>query len=156
VRNNKGYSIVLVLLILGVISLLGSALMVMTRTDMNFTGAVKNYDKLFNLADGACGIAYNDIRLSDREPANYRGTGPSRLGPLYNALPEQPIGNYSVYEVLQGFDDSARHQSGFEAGSGSGSEGYHMLFWTGEGQATRYLGLGTLMVESALLKHKRD
>jgi hypothetical protein len=154
-RNNKGYSIVLVLLILGVLSLLGSALMIMTRTDLNFTGAVKNYDKLFNLADGACGIAYNDIRLSDREPRNYRGTGSIRIGPFYQ-LSEQPIGNYSVYEVFQGFDDSARRQSGFEAGSGSGSEGYHMLFWTGEGQAARYLGLGTLMVESALLKHKRD
>ncbi len=155
-RNNKGYSIVLVLLILGVISLAGSALMLMTQMDTNFTGAVKNYDKLFNLADGACGIAYNDIRLSDRDPGNYRGTGAARLGPLYNKLSEQPIGNFSVYEVLQGFDDSARRQAGFEAGSGSGSEGYHMLFWTGEGHAARYLGLGTLMVESAVLKHKRN
>jgi hypothetical protein len=154
--NDKGYSIVLVLLILGVISLMGSALMMMSRLDLNFTGAVKNYDKLFNLADGACGIAYNDLKLADRDPDDYRGTAPARIGPLYNTLPEQPIGNYTVYQVLQGFDDSARHQSGWEAGSGSGSEGYHMLDWTGEGRAVRFLGLGSLMVEAALLKHKRN
>ncbi|MGO9116399.1 MAG: hypothetical protein ACLQPD_02185 [Desulfomonilaceae bacterium] len=52
-RHDKGFSIVLVLLLLGIISILGSALMMMSRQDLNFTGAIKNYDKLFNLADGA-------------------------------------------------------------------------------------------------------
>ncbi len=162
--NDKGYSIVIVLLILGVIGLVGSGLMMMSRLDLNFTGAIKNYDKLFNLADGACGIAYNDLKLADRldsytgrlvwDPVAQKNTKASRLGPLYDKLPEQPIGNYQVYVVLQGFDDSARHQAGWEAGSGSGSEGYHMLDWTGEGRASRRLG--SLMVESAVLKHKRD
>ena len=164
--NDKGYSIVLVLLILGVISLLGSALMMMSQLDLNFTGAVKNYDKLFNLADGACGISYNDLKLSDRidsytgqiawDPVAQKNTKASRIGPLYDKLPEEHIGNYKVYEVLQGYDDSARHQAGWEAGSGSGSEGYHMLDWSGEGRAFRFRSLGSLMVEVALLKHKRD
>ncbi len=153
-RNDKGYSIVLVLLILAVISLMGSALMMMSRLDINFTGAVKNYDKLFNLADGACGIAYNDLQAADRDPGDYTGTGPARVGPLYNNLPENPIGNYSVFEVLQGFDDSSRHQAGFGIGQGSGGEGYHLQFWSGEGHAGRYLG--SLMVEVTFLKHRGD
>ena len=40
-RNNKGYSILLVMMILGIMSLVGSALILMSRLDLNFTGALK-------------------------------------------------------------------------------------------------------------------
>ena len=56
-RNNRGYAIIVVLLILGLISILGASFLTMTRVDINFTGAAKNYDVLSNLADGACSIA---------------------------------------------------------------------------------------------------
>ncbi len=155
-RNDKGFSIVLVLLLLGIISILESALIMMSRVDLNFTGALKNYDKLFNLADGACGIAYSDLRMNDRDPDDYTGQGPARIGPaiLKYDLPEQPIGTYNVFVVLQTFDDSGRSQPGFELGTGSGGDGYHIQDWTGEGHAVR--NVGTLMVESAILKHRRN
>jgi len=155
-RNDKGFSIMLVLLLLGIISILGSALIMMSRFDLNFTGAIKNYDKLFNLADGACGIAYNHITLTGgpSDPGNFRGTGPARMGPLYNSLPEQSIGSYSVFVVIQAYEHSARSSPGWEAGTGSGGDGYYLEDWTGEGNATRSMGF--LMVESAVLKHNRD
>ncbi len=153
-RNDKGFSIVLVLLLLGLISILGSALMMMSRSDLNFTGAIKNYDKLFNLADGACGIAFNDISLADRDPDGYTGTAPAKINLSQYNSSEQSIGSYNVVVVLQGFDDSARSQPGWEAGTGSGGDGYQIQDWTGEGHATRFLG--SLMVEAAVLKHRRD
>ena len=65
-RNDRGYAIIVVLLILGLTSILGVGLLTMTRLDTNFTGSSKNYDMLSNLADGACSIAYNDIISQER------------------------------------------------------------------------------------------
>jgi len=164
--NNKGYSVVLVLLILGVISIMGSALMTMSQLDINFSSAIKNYDTLFNLADGACSMAFNDLKIADREeqasftgrtaydPLTQKETTAARLGPFYNTLSEGSYGNYAVYELLQGYDDSAKDQAGWEAGPGSGGQGYHEEFWTGEGRATR--NMGSLMVEAATTKRKRN
>ncbi|MGO9116398.1 MAG: hypothetical protein ACLQPD_02180 [Desulfomonilaceae bacterium] len=99
-------------------------------------------------------MAFNDLSFADRDPRDYTGNAPSRMGPYYNSLPEQSIGSYSVFEVLQGYNDSAKSQPGWEAGTGSGGDGYYMQYWTGEGHATRYLGF--LMVEVAVLKYRRD
>jgi hypothetical protein len=178
--NDRGYAVVLVLLFLGVISLLGVGLLQMSRLDFKFTGAVKNYNKLFNLADGSCGMAFNDLKIADREQQVYY-TGPAPLGsgpatvqfdptkyttdadstiptPNPNAYPypgkQQNIGKYYVNEVFQGFDDSAKNQPGWEAGPGSGGSGSHMENWTGEGHANRTGG--TLAVESATLKRKAN
>ena len=145
--NDRGYAVILVLLILAVISILGSALLTMSRLDMNFTGALKNYDMLFNLADGACGMAYNDLITQERTSGFTGQSGTGRIGPLFNQLAEQPVGTYSVYEVLQGYNTNA--PPGFEIGAG-GQGGYYTENWTGEGHATRQLG--SLMVEVAVLK----
>ncbi|MGO9566850.1 MAG: PilX N-terminal domain-containing pilus assembly protein [Desulfomonilaceae bacterium] len=176
-ENDRGYAVVIVLLFLAVISFLGVGLMQMSRLDLQFTGAVKNYNKLFNLADGACGIAFNDLKIADHEEQVYY-TGPAPLGsgpaavtvppsnttdadsaspvPNPNSYPfpgkQQNIGKYYVNEVIQGYNDSAKAQPGWEAGQGSGGSGYHMENWTGEGHASR--NQGNLIVEAATLKRK--
>ncbi len=87
-NNNQGYAVVIVLLFLGVISLLGVGLMQMSRLDLQFTGAIKNYNKLFNLADGACGIAFNDLKNSNvPDPPSYTGAGPLNSGPQVRSIP---------------------------------------------------------------------
>jgi hypothetical protein len=145
--NDRGYAVVLVLLILAVISILGSGLMTMSRLDMNFSGAVKNYDMLFNLADGACGMSFNDLLNQERTTGFTGASGSGRIGPLFNQLPEQFAGSYSVYEVLQGYNTNA--PPGYELGS-AGQGGYYTEDWTGEGHANRQMG--SLMVEVAVLK----
>jgi len=151
-RNNRGYSVVLVLLILAVISLLGSASLIMSRLDTNFTGAAKNYDVLFNLADGACSIAFNDIMSRERSIAGPKGaSGSIRIGPLFNQLAEKSIGNYYVYEVWH--PSPPQGTSSAVPGWEIGAEGFSPEFWTGEGHASRLLG--SLMVEVAILKIQR-
>ena len=137
-RNNRGYAIILVLLILAVISIMGAFLMTMSRLDMNLTAAVKNYDVLFNLADGACGIAFNDLRINERIPP---------VPTLFNQLPEQNIGNYSVSETLQAINVNP---AGWELGQAGQGGGYHQEYWTGQGIANRVMG--SLVVEVAVLK----
>jgi hypothetical protein len=141
--NNKGFSIMLVLLLLGIISILGSAFMMMSRLDLNFTGAMKNYDKLFNLADGACGMGYNKIsRKNPVDPGNWVGTNKASEGPFYNQLPEQNIGTYTVTLWFQGMTPSDRKLSGEQIGEKHGE------YWTGEGRANKFTG--SIMVEAAV------
>jgi len=159
-RNDKGFSIVVVLLLLGVISILGSALMMMSRLDLNFTGAIKNYDKLFNLADGACGMAFNDLISQERNTGylGIPGSPSNSIGPFFNTLSEQPSGTYWVMEVLQGQNTTT--PPGYELGEAGGG-GYYTENWTGEGHAQRLAGsivggAGTsLMLEVAVLKTLR-
>jgi hypothetical protein len=180
-KNDTGYAVVIILLFLAVTSLLGVGLLQMSRLDLQFTGAVKNYNKLFNLADGACSMAFNDLKIADHEEQVYY-TGPAPLGsgpaavtvpttnttdadsPLYNpntspySYPfpgkQQNIGKYYINEVIQGYSDSALTQPGWSAGPGSGGSGYHIEFWTGEGHASR--NQGNLVVEAAIIKRKTN
>ncbi len=162
-KNERGYAVLLVMLLLGMVTLIGVTLMTMSRLDLKLTGAMKNYDKMFNLADGACGMSFNDLKVNDRESQtsyigpldpNIAGSGPQQIGPL-NTSPaqssEQNVGTYKVYETLQTFDDSSKHQPGWEAGPVSGG-GYYMEDWTGQGNAYRQTGM--LMVEQATVKRK--
>ena len=54
-------------MILGVVSLIGVGLMSMSRLDIKFSAAIRNYDKMFNLADGANALAVKDLKTKDRE-----------------------------------------------------------------------------------------
>jgi hypothetical protein len=141
-RNNKGYSVLLVMMLLGIMSLVGSGLILMSRLDLNFTGALRNYDKMFNLADGACGMGYNDLCLVEH-PTNFTRRGPAPYGPICNNLPEQGIGNYNVMLWEQDYDDDPSHLPGLPPN-------YHIEMWTGEGRAVKQTG--TLMVESSMYR----
>ena len=141
-RNNRGYAIITVLLILGLISILGAGLLTMSRLDINFTGAAKNYDVLFNLADGACSIAYNDIVFNGVSTnKNYQSS-------------EGYIGSSNVlasYNVLETVQVNTTAPPGYELGQGGG---YYTEQWTGQGIASK--GVGSLMVEVAILKTIRE
>jgi Tfp pilus assembly protein PilX len=98
--NDKGYAIVLVLLFLAVISLLGVGLMQMSRLDLQFTGAVKNYNKLFNLADGACAIAYEDLKGVGSRQGQVQYTGPAPLGSGPALVPVPPTNTTDADNTL--------------------------------------------------------
>jgi hypothetical protein len=66
-NNNRGSAVAIVLMVLAVISLLGVGLLTQSRLDVRLTSAIKSYDKMFSLADGASAIAFNDITYRDRE-----------------------------------------------------------------------------------------
>ncbi|MGB6065138.1 MAG: hypothetical protein WBG50_10030 [Desulfomonilaceae bacterium] len=89
-NNDKGYAVVIVLLFLGVISLLGVGLMEMSRLDLQFTGAIKNYNKLFNLADGACGMAFNDMKTGTIADPGYTGAAGLSSGPVQRPFGTNP------------------------------------------------------------------
>jgi hypothetical protein len=67
VRNEQGNVIAIVLLFLAVVSIAGIGSLMLTRYDMKFSSAYKNYDKSFSLSDGAAVTAYQDLRTHDRE-----------------------------------------------------------------------------------------
>ncbi len=66
-NNNRGSAVAIVLMILGVISLVGVALLTQSRIDTKFTAAVTAYDKTSGLADGATARALNWLENNSTE-----------------------------------------------------------------------------------------
>jgi hypothetical protein len=152
--NNRGSAIALVLMILAVVSLIGVGLISLSRMDVKFTAALKSYDKMFNLADGASTRAFYDLKSRDREQdTNFVGKS-VRLDNIYpNPLdstkpPTEPlVGDYSVNLILDGY--STEPSSGWELGT----RGYYQEYWIGEGQGIRTSG--QLVIEAATTKSKQ-
>jgi hypothetical protein len=77
-KSERGNAVALVLMVLAVVTLLGLGLMTQSKIDTKFVGAYKNYDSMFNLADGASQLAYkwwNDNKEKLGEPKDYKGGG---------------------------------------------------------------------------------
>jgi PilX N-terminal len=152
--NSRGFALVIVLLLLALVSLLGVAMLSMSRMDLKFTAALKSYDRTLNLADGASGMSFMDLRKQDRESqTNFIGQGSVRIDDIYKGT-EHKVGDYHASLILQGYDTSAKKQPGWEAGPGSGGEGYHRQFWIGEGKGVRTTA--NLIVEVPTSKKKRN
>ncbi|MFC1833153.1 hypothetical protein ACFL2Q_00280 [Thermodesulfobacteriota bacterium] len=64
-RNQKGAAIAMVLLLLGVISVVGAALILQNKLDIRFSSALKNVDRMLGMADGAASKSF--YRLPDME-----------------------------------------------------------------------------------------
>ena len=82
--NNNGSAMFLVVMILGVVSLIGVGLMSMSRLDIKFSAAIRNYDKMFNLADGANALAVKDLKTKDREDQTSFVGASTRKDSLYS------------------------------------------------------------------------
>jgi Tfp pilus assembly protein PilX len=152
-RNEKGNVIALVLLILAVVSLVGAGALMMSRYDLRFTGALKSYDKGFNLADGGATVGYRDLAKRDREQAQSMTadytTNPPTPFIIYchcvdpgNCASEtakatcarcidRAAGNYDVTLQIVDYRTSSTLQPGWEAGS------FYNEYWNGSGVASR-------------------
>jgi hypothetical protein len=144
--NNNGSAMVLVVMILGVVSLIGVGLMSMSRLDIKFSAAIRNYDKMFNLADGANALAVKDLKTMNRqEQANFVGASTRKQTPwasVETSPPNTPVaptdniysanltgyGGYYTSLILEGYSTEAL--PGWEAGT----RGYQHVFWIGEGR----------------------
>jgi len=70
-NSQKGSAILIVLMVLGVIGMMGVALMIQSRLDLQFSSSVRNYDRMFSAADGAAALGvrflqqwHNELRSS--------------------------------------------------------------------------------------------
>lgn len=145
-NNNRGSAIALVLMILAVVSLIGVGLITLSRMDVKFTAAMKSYDKMFNLADGASTRAFYDLKSRDREQdTNFVGKS-VRVENVYHGS-EVALGDYYSSLILDGY--STEPSSGWELGT----RGYYQEYWIGEGKGKRTSG--ELVVEAATTKSKQ-
>jgi hypothetical protein len=144
-RNSNGSAMTLVLLILGAVSLIGVGMMTLSRVNTQFTGAIINYDKMFNLADGASVMAFSDLKIRRREDS-FLGTTAAGMR-IDNIFQEsvQRVGDYSASLILWGY--SSKYVPGNAAGE------YYPEYWTGEGRGQRVRS--QLFVESATQKMQR-
>jgi hypothetical protein len=152
--NNRGSAIALVLMILAVVSLIGVGLIALSRVDVKFSAALKSYDKMFNLADGATTRAFYDLRKVDREGTpdmNYLGSGVTGNVDSMQVYwgSEVGVGDYYSTVLLDGY--SSEPSAGWELGKGTG---YHQQFWVGQGTGKRTSG--QLLIEAAVTKTKQN
>lgn len=123
----------IVLMVLGVVSLIGVALLTQSRLDIQFTSSLKSYDKMFNLADGASAISFQDLWRKNRD-VGYLPTD-STLGRV-TLFSDQTIvgvpeaGKYTAAVELSGASTDPRLSVGWESG-------YFPEFWRGEGTGMR-------------------
>ncbi|MDQ7785234.1 MAG: hypothetical protein RDU20_20275 [Desulfomonilaceae bacterium] len=61
-KNDKGSAVVIVLLFLGIVSVVGAALMLQSSVDRQFTSAVKSVDSLRDVASTAAGTSFRKLR----------------------------------------------------------------------------------------------
>ena len=148
--NNRGSAVALVLMILAVVSLIGVGLISLSRVDVKLTAALKGYDKVFGLADGACTRAfyYMSSMGNQEEKLTFLGTGvagtQNRLPDIYTGT-EPQAGTYSASLVLEGY--TTKPQPGW-------STEYYPEYWIGEGTATRLTGALTIEASAVNMKSK--
>lgn len=149
-NKERGMAVALVLLILAVVSLLGAGLMVQSIMNTRFSSAQKNYDKMFNLADGGATYGYNKIQLMtvasyDTEVIQYP-VGNNTL---------VTVGQWSSSVTIRGYSVNAQDFPGWELGPESG---FHVEFWTVEGLGARSAAgaVAQSVVEMAATKIARN
>jgi hypothetical protein len=86
-QDESGNIIALVMLILAVISLVGAGALLMSRYDVRYTGALRSYDTVFNLADGATTLSYKYL---GRHKSDQALTGESAVTSKSNIKPPTP------------------------------------------------------------------
>ncbi len=63
-KNNNGSAVAIVMLVLGIVSLIGVALLTQSRMDMQLTTSLKTYDELVSLADARATDELNKLKRS--------------------------------------------------------------------------------------------
>jgi Tfp pilus assembly protein PilX len=146
----QGNVIAIVLLILAVVSIAGVGSLTISRYDIKFTSASKNYDRGFSLADGAAVMAYQDLKTHDREQSS-SFTDPANPAPPFiigcpctdwsqckdatsrktctKCMPTTS-GDYLVQLQLMGYSTAPQLSVGWE------SSGYYAEYWSGYGAST--------------------
>jgi hypothetical protein len=96
--NQRGSAIIVVLLFLGVVSLIGSGLLLQSKLDNRFTTAVKNSDRMLGLGESAASKSF--LNLPPRKSVSYSGD-PVRVEDPNAKEEEVPgIGTYDYRAVL--------------------------------------------------------
>jgi hypothetical protein len=134
-KNERGAAIAIVLLILGVVSLIAAGLMVQRQFDSYFTMAQTNFDKMFNLADGAALVAFTKVGL--KESVEYSGGQSAETVYTSTGQGQDQVGEWTSRTIMKGYDTDPTLLSGWELGT---AEGYHVQFWVAEGTASRVAG----------------
>ena len=134
--DNRGSAVAIVLMILAVVSLAGVALLTQSRLDIRLTSSIKNYDKLFSLADGGSTISFQDLRTQNRElqyPNNNQVALYTNqrvwLDPGNTKYSE--VGTYSADGILHGYSTDPRDSQGWDVSQ------YYPEFWIGRGSGQR-------------------
>jgi hypothetical protein len=129
-RNEKGSALAIVMLVLGVASLIGVALITQTNLDLQLTSSVQIYNRIFSAADGAVAVAFNDLRTQDRQDT---GQFDPAQKPSWDVLTtsEHDL-SWSSKVTLMG--PCAAGGSPLVAGYG---EDFYQLCWRGEGKGSR-------------------
>jgi hypothetical protein len=129
-RNDEsGIAVALVMLILALTTLAATGLVAQSRTDTKYNKVLKNYDKMFNLADGGAARAFYQIQLT--ESVGY--TGESSYTTVETGTPDT-MGQWQAKIAIKGYSTDPQDTPGWELGQDSG---YHVQFWIGEGSGTR-------------------
>ena len=151
--DNRGSAVALVLMILAVVSLAGVALMTQSRLDIRLTSSIKNYDKMFSLADGGSAISFQDLLSRNRE-VPYTKDNPGQVA-LFTSqavagVPE--AGKYSANVILTGYSTNPQDSAGWDVSQ------YYPEFWIGRGKGKRnVLGGAESTVDASVKKmSKRD
>jgi hypothetical protein len=164
-KNEKGFAIAMVLLVLAVVSLVGAGLLLQSRFDTKFTHAQKNYDRSFGMADSAASYAFPEILAKDT--VGFKG-GPTVIWGKKIYMPVTPgppavvdltapapsgayLGTAVARAIIQGYDTDPSQVAGYELGT---AEGYHAQFWIAEGLGIRTVGTGTR--ESGIVSNAAD
>lgn len=136
--NEKGIGIVIVLMVLTVVSLAGAGLLIQSRLDTVLTGAQRNHNRLFNVADGAASLGYTKVGVSESPDF----LAESSLKSIWSAQDAGAFGTWGASVGVRGYDTHPELLAGWELGSDSG---YHVEFWVAEGTCTRVsAGTGAL------------
>jgi hypothetical protein len=178
--NNRGSAVAIVLLILGVSSLVGVALLSRTKLDVQVSSSVSTYDRIFGAADGGSTVALMDLKTYDRTfeynkgdtetnvpPVIVQGKGVDEDGNTVTStqLKDQallPSGRapkgydaprYTSQVQFTGFTTDPGSFGGWEVGE------FYPEYWRGEGKGKKspgFLGTSTeSKVHSAVTKMKR-
>ncbi len=143
--NDMGNAVAIVLLVLGVVSLLGAALLTQSRIDVKFVTAFKSHNTAFNLADGAAAIALT--KLSFTTAPQYSGQPVSTLlgttkytGPTFVTQGGTPAGanlsdrgTYWPVMIFRGAITDPTKMAGWQLGR----EGRQVECWVAQGLGTR-------------------
>lgn len=144
VNNDRGNAVAIVLMVLAIVSLLGVGLLTQSRIDMKFVSSFKSHNTVFNLADGAAGMALTRLSFTvapmyDGNPAstllNAAYTNPQPV--TTSGAPAGPTlsdrGNYWPVMIFRGPITDPSKLAGREIGR----DGFSLECWTAQGSGLR-------------------
>jgi hypothetical protein len=131
-KNERGVALALVVLILGIVSLIVAGVVVQRQFDARFGAAQTNYNRMFNLADGAAALAFSYVGL--KESVEYT-EGQTITETVQQGTTSQ-VGGWSAQTMFKGYEtDYQDCGEGYEIGSGG--EGFYRQFWIAQGTSNR-------------------